>query len=50
MLKPELWVQRISGDDVVREVLEQVPTPSAEEALRVPEWDQAWPRQLEPGL
>ena len=35
MLKPELWVQRISGDDVVREVLEQVPTPSAEEALRL---------------
>ena len=37
MLKPELWVQRISGDDVVRETLEQVPTPSAEEALRLPE-------------
>ncbi len=37
MLKPELWVQRISGDDVVRETLEQVPTPSAEEALRVPQ-------------
>ena len=37
MLKPELWVQRISGDDVVRETLEQVPTPSAEEALRVSE-------------
>ena len=37
MLKPELWVQRISGDDIVRETLEQVPTPSAEEALRVPE-------------
>jgi len=37
MLKPELWVQRISGDDVVREVLEQVPTPSAEEALQLPE-------------
>jgi MoxR-like ATPase len=36
-LKPELWVQRISGDDVVRETLEQVPTPSAEEALRLPE-------------
>jgi MoxR-like ATPase len=36
-LKPELWVQRITGDDVVREVLEQVPTPSAEEALRLPE-------------
>jgi len=36
-LKPELWVQRISADDVVRETLEQVPTPSAEEALRVSE-------------
>ena len=36
-LKPELWVQRISADDVVRETLEQVPTPSAEEALRLPE-------------
>jgi MoxR-like ATPase len=33
-LKPELWVQRISGDQVVRETLEQVPTPSAEDALR----------------
>jgi MoxR-like ATPase len=33
-LKPELWVQRISGDEVVRETLEQVATPSAEEALR----------------
>jgi MoxR-like ATPase len=37
MLKPELWIQRISGDDVVRETLEQVPTPSAEEALRAPQ-------------
>jgi MoxR-like ATPase len=36
-LKPELWVQRISGDDIVRETLEQVATPSAEEALRMPE-------------
>jgi len=36
-LKPELWVQRISAEDVVRETLEQVPTPSAEEALRVSE-------------
>jgi MoxR-like ATPase len=36
-LKPELWVQRISGDDVIRETLEQVPTPSAEEALRLRE-------------
>jgi MoxR-like ATPase len=33
-LKPELWVQRISAEQIVREVLEQVPTPSAEEALR----------------
>ena len=33
-LKPELWVQRISADEVVRETLEQVPTPSAEDALR----------------
>jgi MoxR-like ATPase len=36
-LKPELWVQRISADEVVRETLEQVPTPSAEEALRLGE-------------
>ena len=36
-LKPELWVQRISAEDVVRETLEQVPTPSAEEVLRVSE-------------
>jgi MoxR-like ATPase len=36
-LKPELWVQRISADEVVRETLEQVPTPSAEEALRLRE-------------
>jgi len=36
-LKPELWVQRISGDEVMRETLEQVPTPSAEEALQLPE-------------
>jgi MoxR-like ATPase len=34
-LKPELWVQRISADEVVRETLEQVPTPSAEEALQL---------------
>jgi MoxR-like ATPase len=31
LLKPELWVQRRSGDDVVREVLETVPTPAAED-------------------
>jgi MoxR-like ATPase len=30
-LKPELWVQRIRGEDVVRESLETVPTPPAED-------------------
>jgi MoxR-like ATPase len=30
-LKPELWVQRVRGEDVVREQLEAVPTPSAED-------------------
>ena len=29
MLRPELWVQRIRPEDVVREVLETVPTPAA---------------------
>jgi MoxR-like ATPase len=28
-LRPELWVRRISGDDIVREVLAAVPTPAA---------------------
>ena len=32
MLKPEVWVQRIRTADLVRRVLESVPTPSAEEA------------------
>jgi MoxR-like ATPase len=31
MLKPELWVQRVRPEDVVREVLETVPTPAAED-------------------
>jgi hypothetical protein len=31
VLKPELWVQRVSAEDVVREVLERVPTPPAED-------------------
>jgi MoxR-like ATPase len=31
MLQPELWVQRLSADDVVRDLLEAVPTPVAEE-------------------
>jgi len=29
-LRPELWIQRVSGDDLVREALESVPTPPAE--------------------
>jgi MoxR-like ATPase len=33
-LRPELWVQRIRGEDVVREALETVPTPAAEDAVR----------------
>jgi MoxR-like ATPase len=33
VLRPELWVQRISAEDVVREVLEAVPTPKAEDAV-----------------
>jgi MoxR-like ATPase len=31
VLRPELWVQRVSAEDVVREVLETVPTPPAED-------------------
>jgi MoxR-like ATPase len=31
MLKPELWVQRLSADDVVRGLLETVPTPPPED-------------------
>jgi MoxR-like ATPase len=34
MLSPELWVQRVSAEDVVREVLDTVATPAAEDALR----------------
>jgi MoxR-like ATPase len=33
-LRPELWVQRIRGEDVVTEALETVPTPPAEDSLR----------------
>jgi MoxR-like ATPase len=29
-LRPELWVQRVSADDLVREALDSVPTPKAE--------------------
>jgi MoxR-like ATPase len=36
VLRPELWVQKITGEDVVRDVLQRVPTPPAEDvpALR----------------
>jgi MoxR-like ATPase len=33
-LRPELWVQRIRGEDVVRESLASVPTPPAEDVAR----------------
>jgi MoxR-like ATPase len=31
VLRPELWVQRVSAEDVVREVLDRIPTPQAED-------------------
>ena len=31
VLKPELWVQRLSAEDVVRDILDVVPTPPAED-------------------
>jgi MoxR-like ATPase len=31
VLKPELWVQRLTAEDVVREVLDSVPTPPADD-------------------
>jgi MoxR-like ATPase len=34
-LRPELWVQRIRGDDVVRDLLDTVPTPPAEDVKPV---------------
>ncbi len=37
MLKPELWVQQLAAEDIVRELLETVPTPAAEEAAPTPE-------------
>jgi MoxR-like ATPase len=33
-LRPELWVQRIRGDAIVREALDTVPTPAAEDVAR----------------
>jgi MoxR-like ATPase len=31
VLRPELWVRRVSAEDIVREVLDAVPTPRAED-------------------
>jgi len=36
-VKPELWVQRLRGEDVVAEALETVPTPPAEDTVHAPE-------------
>jgi MoxR-like ATPase len=33
-LRPELWVQRVSAEDVVQERLDTVPTPAAEDLAR----------------
>jgi MoxR-like ATPase len=35
MLKPEVWVQRVRTEDLVRRVLETVPTPRPDEAVPV---------------
>jgi MoxR-like ATPase len=34
VLRPELWVQRMRPDEVIREALETVPTPAAEDVTR----------------
>jgi MoxR-like ATPase len=36
MLRPELWVQRVQPEDVVRELLDTVPTPAAEDLAARP--------------
>jgi MoxR-like ATPase len=36
ILKPELWIQRVSPEDVVRDLLETVPTPPAEDIVPQP--------------
>jgi MoxR-like ATPase len=33
-LRPELWVQRVSAEDIVRERLQAVPTPAAEDLVQ----------------
>jgi MoxR-like ATPase len=37
MVRPELWVQRLRGEDVVAEALETVPTPPAEDVSQAAE-------------
>ena len=32
-LRPELWVERRRGDDIVRDILDQVPTPAVEQPV-----------------
>ena len=27
VLRPEMWVRQVTGDDVIREILDQVPVP-----------------------
>jgi MoxR-like ATPase len=34
-LKPEMWVRRVRGEDVIQSVLDNVPAPAAEESSRV---------------
>jgi MoxR-like ATPase len=36
VLRPELWVQRVSAEDVVADVLATVPTPKAEDVVATP--------------
>ncbi len=36
MLRPELWIQRTTAEDVVRDLLESVPTPAAQEPAGQP--------------
>ncbi|MPZ60283.1 MAG: AAA domain-containing protein [Propionibacteriales bacterium] len=40
VLRPELWVARVTGDDLVREVLEQVETPLVDPGEAVRRWRQ----------
>ncbi len=35
-LRPEMWVRRVKGNDVVRSILERVPTPAPERARLAP--------------